>query len=895
MISDLLRAEAVAFPLASWSGIRHEVSALECDDVGAPAGNNESLAKEFESHMLEAYRGEDLTVDQINRLQRRAWYGNVPAGGVNKYLEDYLRHLTGTLIEFYQEGAEEGFFLSEDVDTDFWRQLSTKISPDLLLAAAALDTTNGHELLGQSNVRIRTPFLDPPPKLVEQHVHLGACLPFNVLWVQALKYEALRQESEVFKTRDGKLDLRPLLIRAAVVRMILVPFLASYPDASITLREYIEDPPDKLHINQSRWIERVFRDACDASTFWSGAENKGKFSNEEIQETHSIYLEVLEADEYTLQIWAETLEAELDDWLCLHFPESLEGASTAEPYLLYSSLEHLRKRPDDDHFRAMFWQLMRCKNLFYQRLVQQEGAPGLAYFRWFYDQSRSHKKFLIGRPIHIAEAHLNQNDRLNSLELRCAPARINEGERHRDNQKREFKDYVSDYSKLLTHKRDHCPRIGLIIHFLKRADNGQPTSGCSRRESSGPLERKHRYEDYFEEVWDQMDACAYWLVQEPALSHFFRGLDVASQERAIPNWVFAPVFREFRKRVNPRNISDRRSFQQLHLTAHLGEDFVHPISGLRRIHEGLEYFELESRDRIGHAIALGLDIEKWAERYGKRTIPLDEYLDDLAWEWWLYNFRKEPADDNTIRFLENEFLRNTNEILNSWQCEAHRLDSAVNLREWAGAYHLRHDEDALIDLKVLTREKGQLRTCKTRLQLDFDRIAGTKKVLESYLYCEKLWRAIEFSDDVEVTIDERYVKRAQDIQEWLQNRFNGKGLIAEACPTANVVIAKLGSYANHPAFQFDDPRTGVDKVRFTVNADNPLTFNTTVEDELAHLYRAFGEFSGNLLRPEDWVRKRCGTATQTSFVVPHTVNLDEHKEAIERALRFLEDPSAVRR
>lgn len=563
--------------------------------------------------------------------------------------------------------------------------------------------------------------------------------------------------------------------------------------------------------------------------------------------------------------------------------------------LLYSALEYLQKKCDDEHFRVMFWQLIRCKNLFYQRLVQQENVYGLDYFNWFYTQIKPFKKQLIGKEIHMAEAHLNESGRLHALELRCGP------KDDKREQKKEFREYASDYLKLLEserhkepllHWRDRCPYIGLVVHFIKVADNGQPVNGCGIRHEL----RRHRYEEYLKKVWGQMRACAYWLERAPALSHFFRGLDVANLEREIPSWVFAPLFREFRERLKFEVVEHSQSehsqrFRQLHLTAHLGEDFLHPISGLRRIDEGLEYFEMKSGDRIGHAIALGLDLKEWAKRYNGRriTIPLDEHLDDLAWEWWLYNARQGPAVVDAISFLERDFLRNTDRIFDSGQCSEHNQLGTVNLRKWAEAYHLRHDTKTLVKLGVLTKVEGRTQPREHQRSEDKKgKLSEIDRYCEAYLYCERLWREISNAEEVEVTIDEHYLQRAQALQEWLQRRFNRKNLIAEVCPTSNVVIARLGGYANHPAFQFDDPRSGVDRVRFTVNADDPLTFNTTVEDELSYLYRAMGKFHGDLQRPETWVRKRCETSTQTSFVVPDTVSLEDHMAAIKEAIKVME-------
>ena len=73
-----------------------------------------------------------------------------------------------------------------------------------------------------------------------------------------------------------------------------------------------------------------------------------------------------------------------------------------------------------------------------------------------------------------------------------------------------------------------------------------------------------------------------------------RGVDGASNELHAPPEPFAPSFRLVRRAGIPR------------ATFHVGEDFLHLLTGIRAVAEALTFLDLRSGDRVGHATALAL-------------------------------------------------------------------------------------------------------------------------------------------------------------------------------------------------------------------------------------------------------------------------------------------------
>lgn len=63
----------------------------------------------------------------------------------------------------------------------------------------------------------------------------------------------------------------------------------------------------------------------------------------------------------------------------------------------------------------------------------------------------------------------------------------------------------------------------------------------------------------------------------------------------------------------------------------MGEDFLHLVSGIRATVEAVDFLSLGDGNRVGHAIALGIDPQLWLDRTGERiTVPRSEWLDNLV-------------------------------------------------------------------------------------------------------------------------------------------------------------------------------------------------------------------------------------------------------------------------
>ena len=67
-------------------------------------------------------------------------------------------------------------------------------------------------------------------------------------------------------------------------------------------------------------------------------------------------------------------------------------------------------------------------------------------------------------------------------------------------------------------------------------------------------------------------------------------------------------------------------------TYHAGEDFLDVVDGLRAIDEAIRFLNLDCGDRIGHALALGVNVAEWYQGKGCQiSLSTQDHLDNIAW------------------------------------------------------------------------------------------------------------------------------------------------------------------------------------------------------------------------------------------------------------------------
>ena len=343
------------------------------------------------------------------------------------------------------------------------------------------------------------------------------------------------------------------------------------------------------------------------------------------------------------------------------------------------------------------------------------------------------------------------------------------------------------------------------------------------------------------------------------------GIDAASSEFAARPEVYAQAFRFL------RNFGFKATF-------HAGEDFYDIADGLRAIDEAINFLGLDSADRIGHALALGIDAgEYYRERHNVTAVPKQWMLDNVV---WLYMKSREfgiAADTKTDWFLVDTYKRLTNEI------GIRNKDSNIpDIADYWDSMALRGDSPDRYS------QSGEIEKTVFSDADSWD--------FHSMLYTDRLKRIREFNPDarrlyVEYHFNPEVRSRGElvrafelpplyhqfitGMQDAMIKDICKRQICIECCPSSNVRIGRLKRFDSHPIARFMPIDTSVTRypLAVTVNTDDLGVFSTSLPNEYSLLAlamlkktRADGSHLYSKQEVYDWIERLIKNGHKYSFI-----------------------------
>jgi hypothetical protein len=828
-----LAAESAAWPLSSESGFRLALGHLQQEAPGRLERKTRALEQDLLEHLRLRARG--LSLESLARLIEGTWFGEAPEGtsapGQQRHpLALYLSWLAQKHLDL--SGHRVVLRRSTEAPEAIagrWRWLSFVLPPDVLVVALGAARGMAPPRSFVSLQLANTPDFISDEGIANTHLHLGAAFPFELFWTNVMtraggdEFVAARLSGEGHIPFGSGHAFLSWLVTAALTRLTLASYLWHR---------------DTGHAESfAPFVTSIVRRQMQGEEHVEALSALGRGASPVPFARLRPVLRRFGGTTHRARLPSTPEEAcELDPlWRWRRDPPG----APPETHFLYRGLSYLlREHPGDDTFARLFWQYLRIRCQTYRYLVQEPGSAGLDWFSLHFQRISALRKGLDAARMSSALALESRGARLRSIEVRGSPS--------------PSWSQVRDLALQVATARapEGCePERGLVLHFAKELRH--PSTGLLHAD---PRQWAHgcRYGSYFHARLREAMAVEAALRHHPELLVILRGLDVCNTELSVPTWVLLPILARVRRHSEriSAHLGRWGNVPPLRLTMHVGEDFRRLVEGLRRIHEPIEFGVLGAGDRLGHAVALGVEPAAWASTSASAWQPAEERLDDLLWE--LERYRRGEMSPVPARL---ERLRG----------ELHPLTRRLYGRHFT--------EDDLLQARALRHDPNVLE------RLGFPFLRGHRawqtgrplQLLLRYLTDPDVYARGQVP--IEVRIDKNEVQMLEEAQGFLRRLLGQLGIVVEVNPSSNVLIGDF-PLEQHPIFRLQPlPHQGTPcpPVLVTMGDDDPLTFASCLPDEFGHLFYALIRRGVSVQHAQEWLDRVRRNGLNSRFTLSESV------------------------
>lgn len=725
-----------------------------------------------------------------------------------------------------------------------WHSLCAHIEEDLLVCAykAAKDIKDGvagrrndfawHPFIPIDDNRLNT-ILDMP--LADIHAHLkGSSLNFSLNWICLMNHidDRLEQFTEIGKkhqadksTSSEKLYLK--VVQAAAIRLFLF--------SNILDKKFIS--PDLL--------ERIlsYNDIPMVSSLAS-----------DLQRSISVSLSSKLPKQYTSskETSVEVLDyAIIEGYSVLKSKEESCAYSilSGERWFMYEELRRIyADLYKDCKLPSLFYKYLLIKNEIRHEISQLNETVGFENFNVYEkrklvfvdveDEIDGQKVKLYpayeSAAIHLAVASFfSQNPSSRYHETRIAPKQS--GDAILKSIINNDKAIESDLFK----KKNENWEYRYIFHFIKQADDPIPKNSAEK------VNIDYRHKKLREEVETSSRAISEFRRKlnkttdsEAYISDRVVGIDAANSEIVCRPEVFAQAFRYLRNDTYVR--PDNSRTLSLGCTFHVGEDFMDVVDGLRAVDEALQFLGLKQGDRIGHALALGVDVEiYYKSRNYSIPLSLQMQMDNLAWlHHKLGVLKKYPSlQENINGQFASLYKRVSPDEQESPHIEIYY--KSMLLRGDNPCHYLKPSDGVVFFNGVDTWNKYSITPGKECLEAR--RLKKARELYHQYHY-DKQYRINAEQIDIMRFDDDQLLEAIADVQRMMLNEVESRRIAIECNPTSNFKIGDFDRYDKHPIRKFNNEcldELEKHSVSVSINTDDKGVFATSIEREYALIAHAF--------------------------------------------------------
>lgn len=373
-------------------------------------------------------------------------------------------------------------------------------------------------------------------------------------------------------------------------------------------------------------------------------------------------------------------------------------------------------------------------------------------------------------------------------------------------------------------------KLALVIHFIKSKENQFDKS-------------YFRFSELRLELRNRCDILIKCCDDYPLLTHWLRGIDGAANELHTPPEVFSPIFR----------VCKQAGFH--HATFHVGEDFVHLLSGIRAIDDAVRFLPLQTGDRLGHCTAIGIWPDIWAQHMPHHLrVTREDWLLDLLFIWKYFStsskYQKVSEKARQDAIEQSNYIFNDDIFLDIEQSYA-----VLSLRDVWPEYFLQAIK--LIDDfpgKFVNKNKFQWRMLgliSPKWQEEAKHVENIiHKTHEKVLKLYARWltnKDLRTRSNEIISVERDYLpnEASVELQDMLLQKLSTKKIIIESLPTSNVRISQYKEMKEHHIFRWmgldmRHENSGI-KALVSLGSDDPGIFANDLVTDFYHLYQVLRE------------------------------------------------------